>query len=172
MSSNAPVESPEAPAPPPKPVPAWDEPTAARAEIERLNAELAAHLARVAELEPAAAELHQLREAEKSEVQKLMERAETAERAAEQSRAELLRAPVAQAKGLSPQQAARLVGATREELEADADDLLATFTPAPEQAAAGGPLMMPDPSQGTSGQLPAGDPAQMFAAIIRNTLHR
>ncbi|MEU3355268.1 hypothetical protein [Streptomyces sp. NPDC037389] len=150
----------------------WEDPAAARTEIERLSAELAAHLARVAELEPAATELHQLREAGKSEVQRLVERAEAAERAAEQSRTELVRAHVAQTKGLSPRQAVRLVGATREELEADADDLLATFAPTPGAALAGEPLMMPDPSQGASAQLSGGDPAQTFAAIVRNTLHR
>jgi hypothetical protein len=37
---------------------------------------------------------------------------------------------VAAAKGLSAAQAKRLSGGTREELEADADDLLATFKPA------------------------------------------
>ena len=36
-----------------------------------------------------------------------------------------LRAEVSNAKGLTPTQAKRLVGATREELEADADELLA-----------------------------------------------
>ena len=34
------------------------------------------------------------------------------------------------AKGLTPAQAKRLQGATRDELEADADDLLETFKPA------------------------------------------
>jgi cell division septum initiation protein DivIVA len=38
-----------------------------------------------------------------------------------------LREEVAETKGLTTAQASRLVGATREELEADADDLLATF---------------------------------------------
>src|SRR5690349_696993 len=37
------------------------------------------------------------------------------------------RREVAAAKGLSPAQAKRLVGTTREELEADADELLETF---------------------------------------------
>lgn len=45
------------------------------------------------------------------------------------------RRDVASAKGLTPSQANRLVGATREELEADADDLLSAF--APPQTAGG-----------------------------------
>lgn len=46
------------------------------------------------------------------------------ERQAKASEERALRAEVANAKGLTPNQAKRLVGATREELEADADDLL------------------------------------------------
>ncbi|MEU3756840.1 hypothetical protein AB0H17_29495 [Streptomyces olivoreticuli] len=145
----------------------WDDPSAARAEIERLAAELAGHAARVAELEPAAAELHQLQEAGKTEAQRLSERAEAAERLAEQTRAELVRAQVANSKGLTERQAARLVGTTREELEADADELLADITPA-----AGHRLMQPDPTQGSSGQHTAADPAAMFTGILHNTLRR
>ncbi|MEW2580135.1 hypothetical protein [Streptomyces syringium] len=144
----------------------WDDPAAARAEIERLAAELAGHAARVAELEPAAAELHQLQEAGKTEAQRLTERAEAAERQAEQTRAELIRAQVAHSRGLTERQAARLVGATREELEADADELLADITPG------GHRLMQPDPSQGSSGQHTATDPASLFTGILHNSLHR
>lgn len=143
----------------------WEDPAAARAEIERLAAELAGHAARVAELEPAAAELHQLQEAGKTEAQRLTERAEAAERQAEQTRAELIRAQVAHSRGLTERQAARLVGTTREELEADADGLLADLAP-------GHRLMQPDPSQGSSGQHTAADPAAMFTGILHNSLHR
>ncbi|WP_190019870.1 hypothetical protein [Streptomyces hiroshimensis] len=147
----------------------WDDPTAARAEIERLTTELAANAARVAELEPAAAELHQLQEAGKTEAQRLTERAEAAERLAEQARGELIRTQVANAKGLTERQAARLIGTTREELEADADAFLSDLTPAADPGP-GRPLMQPDPTQGSSGQR-AADPAQMFAGILHNTLH-
>ncbi|MEU3350254.1 hypothetical protein [Streptomyces sp. NPDC037389] len=146
----------------------WENAAAARAEIERLAAELAGHAARVAELEPAAAELHQLQEAGKTEAQRLTERAEAAERLAEQTRADLVRAQVAHSRGLTERQAARLVGATREELEADADELLADITPSP----AAHRLMRPDPSQGSSGQDAAADPAAMFAGLLHNSLHR
>ncbi|MEH6373631.1 hypothetical protein V7793_04610 [Streptomyces sp. KLMMK] len=145
----------------------WEDPATARAEIQRLTAELTSHAARVAELEPAAAELHQLQEAGKTEAQRLTERAEAAERLAEQTQAALVRAQVAQAKGLTERQAARLVGSTREELEADADELLADLTPA-----AGHRLMPPDPSQGSSGQHTAADPAAMFAGLLHSSLHR
>jgi hypothetical protein len=40
-----------------------------------------------------------------------------------------MRLEVAALKGLTPKQAQRLVGSTVEELEADADELLSSFTP-------------------------------------------
>lgn len=48
-----------------------------------------------------------------------------------------MRAEVAASKGLTPKQAARLQGTTVEELEADADDLVAAFKPAEGDTAAG-----------------------------------
>jgi uncharacterized protein involved in type VI secretion and phage assembly len=55
----------------------------------------------------------------------LEERVAEIERQARESESRALRAEVANAKGLTPNQAKRLVGSTREELEADADELLA-----------------------------------------------
>jgi hypothetical protein len=55
----------------------------------------------------------------------LEERVAEIERQAKESESRALRAEVANAKGLTPNQAKRLVGSTREELEADADELLA-----------------------------------------------
>lgn len=54
----------------------------------------------------------------------LEDRVAEIERNAAASEARALRAEVANAKGLTPSQAKRLVGSTREELEADADELL------------------------------------------------
>ncbi|MFJ6237927.1 hypothetical protein ACIQH0_28055 [Streptomyces griseus] len=53
----------------------------------------------------------------------------TAERERDEARAEALRITVAASKGLTPKQAARLQGSTKEELEADADELLKDFSP-------------------------------------------
>lgn len=66
----------------------------------------------------------------KTDQQKLMERIEAAEKKAAAAEARQLRAEVAQERGLTPAQAKRLAGSTREELEADADDLLEAFKPA------------------------------------------
>jgi hypothetical protein len=66
------------------------------------------------------------------------------------------RAEVAQEKGLTAKQAARLKGATRDDLLADADDLLASFpaAAAPQADPAKPPTPAPDPSQGNRNSPP------------------
>jgi hypothetical protein len=54
----------------------------------------------------------------------LEERVAGIEKQAKESEARAMRAEVANAKGLTPTQAKRLVGESREELEADADELI------------------------------------------------
>lgn len=66
-------------------------------------------------------------ESTKSEAQKALEKAEQLEKKLAESDARALKAEVAQAKGLTPGQAKRLSGSTKEELESDADDLLEAF---------------------------------------------
>ncbi|MGW0933653.1 hypothetical protein [Streptomyces sp. NPDC002666] len=83
--------------------------------------------ARLKELEPLAAKARQLEDSKKTEAEKLTEKFTTAEKRAADAEAKLLRLEVATAKGLTPAQAKRLVGATKEELESDADELLASF---------------------------------------------
>ena len=83
------------------------------------------------------ARLKEFEDRDKSEAQKLLERAEAAERRAQEIESHALRLEVAAEKGLTPAQAKRLVGNTREELVADADDLLSSFQPVsaePEEA--------------------------------------
>ena len=58
------------------------------------------------------------------------EKLAAAERRAEEAELRAMRMEVAADKGLSAKQAKRLQGATREELESDADELLADFKPA------------------------------------------
>lgn len=73
--------------------------------------------------------LQEFEDRDKTEAQKLAERAEAAERRAAEFETSALRLEVAALKGLTPAQAKRLVGSTREELETDADELLTTFKP-------------------------------------------
>jgi hypothetical protein len=72
-----------------------------------------------------AAEFDKAQEASKTELEKAAERAAQAERERDELRLAHARAEVALAKGLTPTQAKRLVGTTKDELEADADELLA-----------------------------------------------
>lgn len=74
--------------------------------------------------------LQEFEDRDKTEAQKLADRAEAAEKRAAELEGRALRLEVASEKGLKPSQIKRLVGTTREELEADADELLAEFKPA------------------------------------------
>lgn len=121
---------------------ALDEERAARKELEKQLAALAP-LKQLAE----AISGGQQKPDGKSEVDLLNERFAQLEKTASDERAARLRLEVAADKGLTPQQAARLQGATREELAADADALVALFPAAP----AGPRTPAPDPSQGARG---------------------
>lgn len=82
---------------------------------------------RAADLE---ARLKEFEDRDKTETTRAVERAEAAEKAAAAAEARALRLEIAAEKGLTPAQAKRLVGESREELEADANELLETFKPA------------------------------------------
>ena len=86
---------------------------------------------RAAELE---AKLKEFEDRDKSELERAVERAEAAEKRAAEFETRSLRLEVAAEQGLTPAQAKRLVGETREELEADAKELLTTFKPAADDA--------------------------------------
>lgn len=86
------------------------------------------------QLKAAAGELEQIKDADKTELQRAQDaaaaaerRAAEAEQRADRAAQDLLRSRVGAAKGLSPALAARLVGTTEEEIAADADDLLASM---------------------------------------------
>lgn len=84
----------------------------------------------------------------------LEERVAEIERQARESEARALRAEVANAKGLTPTQAKRLIGTTREELEADADELLKDIGAQKKQNNR-------VPNEGKTSQ-PTGDPMRDF----------
>ncbi len=107
-----------------------------QAEAEKWKSFARKHEDEVKNLRPAAKKLAELEEANKSEIEKAQARAEAAEKELNQSRLEALRAQVALDMKLTPSQAKRLVGATREELEADATELLADLKNTAPAAAA------------------------------------
>ena len=84
----------------------------------------------------AAQRLAEAEDADKSELQRERDKAATAEARAKVAERRADRLDVAAAKGLSPSLAARLVGETREELEADADELLKVVKPAEDTGTA------------------------------------
>ena len=118
----------------------------------------------------AEAELAKYRKAEQDKAD--ADKTEAERRAAAEARAEAaelkaLRLEVATEKGLTAKQAARLVGATREELEADADELIASFpAAAPTKTAP-----KPDPSQGPKNPAPkrAGSLSEAVAAALASS---
>lgn len=119
------------PPPEPKPddpKPDKDNPDAA-AEAEKWKALAKKHEARAKENADKAKELDALKEGEKTDLQKATETAAEAERRATEAERDAARLKVALKKGLTEAQAKRLLGDTEEELEQDADELLASFKP-------------------------------------------
>lgn len=106
-----------------------------------LDAERRAARAANKERDALAAELKALQDRDKTEAEKVAERATAAETRAAAVEVQSLRtevildkipdtATVAEARRLIATLSKRLVGSTREEMEADADELLSTFKPA------------------------------------------
>lgn len=78
----------------------------------------------------AAKKLAEIEDANKTELEKANTAAAEAAKRAEEAEARALRLEVASEKGLDGKQAKYLTGATREELEANADQILEDFAPA------------------------------------------
>lgn len=106
------------------------------------------------EAEQARLKLKEIEDREKSDSDKLTERATAAEKLAEEHEHRAMRLEVALAKGLNATQAKRLVGTNAEELEADADELLASFAPA---APSGDGAAKPPSRQPNEKLTPGGD---------------
>jgi len=119
----------------------------------------------------AAEKLAAFEDRDKTEAQRLTDRADAAEKRAQDLEARALRLEVASEQGLTPAQAKRLVGSTREELEADAKELLETFKPS----------MPDDPTSRVADSLDlgvrgeattSGGPERDFAKFISSQLGR
>lgn len=119
---------------------------------------------RAKENSTAAARLAELEEAQKTEAQKLSERAEVAEKELAAARHDSLRSRVAISKGVPADLVDRLRGDTEADLAEDADRLLALLQPGKPRG---------DVAQGPRGNgEPTGDPASDFARIISGQLAR
>jgi chromosome segregation ATPase len=144
---------------PPEPTDLWADPESARSEIEKLRQESARWRTKVRDLEPLAKKAQEQDEAAKTELQKALDRAVQAERAAQVAQLEATRMRVATAHGLTEVQAKRLVGATPDELEADAKEF------AKEIGAARRP---PDLKQGDRGAPAPPDPDAWLRRMVNN----
>jgi hypothetical protein len=103
----------------------------------------------------------------KPDVDALAQRLSQHENELQYERLARFRAEVAHEKGLTATQAKRLAGATREELAADADELLKDFTPTAGGTNAGRRGLKPDPSQGSRGGRVASGREQALAEAER-----
>lgn len=149
------IEKPEAPAPAAEPAQETDW----KAEARKWET-------RAKENSKAAQTLAEIEEANKTAEQKLLDRANTAEQALAKKELESERHLVALEKGLTASQAKRLVGSTRDEFLADADQLLADLGDK-----AGAPAIpKADPSQGPSNESAQPSAGQMFADHIKSQL--
>ena len=108
------------PTPTPDPTPEPEQ-TFTQADVDRIVAE---RLKREREATKARYADYDDLKAKADGAKTLEDRVAEIERTAKESEERALRAEVANAKGLTPSQAKRLVGSTREELEADADELV------------------------------------------------
>lgn len=99
-----------------------------QADVDRIVQErLAKEKAKFADyddLKAKAAKVDELEASKKTDLDKLTEQIEGLTKSQAETEQRALRAEIATAKGLSSAQAKRLIGTTKEELEADADDLL------------------------------------------------
>ena len=138
--------------------------------VKRLRAEAAEWRTKARAGESAATRLAELEESNKSESQRLEERAVAAQRDRDAAVRQSLVYEVALAKGLAPDLAKRIVGSTREELEADADAVLALVMP-PEPAPTTNPqgfAVVP----AMQGARPSPPPPTDMNSIIRARLGR
>ena len=116
------------------------------------------------ELKAKADKLTEIENANRSEAEKAAEKAAAAEKRAADAETRAMRLEVAAEKGLTPAQAKRLVGATREELEADAADILESFPSSSSGAT-------PPPSERPSQDLKGGsDPTEDSDVDIRKVV--
>lgn len=135
--------------------PATDEPADSLGDAGKkaLDAERKARREAEAALKDVQAQLKELTDKDKSEADKLRESVATLTKERDDSAAKVLRFEVASAKGLTAAQAKRLSGSTREELEADADELVEMFK---------GTGSTPPPSNKPTGNLSGGsDPTEV-----------
>lgn len=121
---------------------------AMRRQLKEANKEAEKHRLKLKEIEDAG----------KTELQKTSDERDEHKTARSAAELKALQLEVALDKGLTATQAKRLIGTTREELESDADELVASFKPA-EDDGKGGPARRPT-ERLRGGGAPASEPEE------------
>lgn len=160
------------PPPPPPPAPPSELGDAGKKALEEERRARREAEARLKELEPLAKRAQELEDAQKTETQKLADANRALEDRAKKAELETGRLRVALRKGLTETQVKRLLGSTEEELEADADELLAAFKPGeaetpPPPATGGRPKEKLRPGAVPDAEPEETDPAKLAAAVPR-----
>lgn len=159
----------------PKPDPAKDtDPVTgddkdAKAEAEKWKALARKHEAQAKANADKAKKFDELDEASKSEAEKAAAKAAEAEKRAQDAETRALRLEVAFEKGLTPAQAKRLVGATKEELESDADEFLESIKPSEDNGTPPGGKPKENLRGGTD---PTSDPEEMDPVKLAESVPR
>lgn len=167
------------PTPDPRPVdPKLGDKTFTQGDLDRIVADRlkreAAKYSDYDDLKAKAVKFAELEEKDKTETQKLTDANRSLEERARKAEIDLCRYRVAMRKGLTETQARRLVGASEEELETDADDLVAAFAntsptdPEPPAVPAGSrPKEKLRPGTVPDAEPEETDPAKLAATIPR-----
>lgn len=145
--------------------PTTDTPDLGDAGKKALEAERKARREAEKQLKELQAKVAEFEDRDKTETERVSAKLADAEKRAAEAEMRALRLEVAQDKGLTAAQAKRLVGSTREELEADADELLETFAPASKEepeVPAGKPTVDLKPGSGD----PTVDPEPDIRAVV------
>jgi hypothetical protein len=137
-------------------------PEALRKQLEKARKDAAGYRTKLRELEPIAAKAKELEDAQKSEAQKLTERAELAERTASEAQREMSRLRVLSEINLPADLHEFVIGDTEDEMRAKAQKLQGQF--AAERSAVD--VGLGPRRTGIS----AANPAEEFASILRNQL--
>lgn len=127
------------------------------------------------ELKGKADELDKLKASSQSDLEKLTEQLEGLKKSQAETEARALRAEVATAKGLTAAQAKRLAGSSREELEADADEILEAFpvsTSTEGTRSAGPPSRQPKPTLRGGSDPTTEDPVETDPAKLAESAPR
>lgn len=135
--------------------------------VKALDSERAARKAAEKQARELAAKVAEFENANKTELEKLAERAATAEKAVADAEAKLMRSEVAGQFGLPPELAGRLQGGSIEELTADAEQLKALLAPKPQPAGNGRMGETLRPAGASETDVESLDPRVRAAAVDR-----